>query len=82
MTPFPKGVRAKEASLMCWVAKGIPIIVIAHKMAKIIWVIEIQIPPMRIQIIFIKVGRHPVEDSLLTTFLPKGMSPRRAILKH
>jgi hypothetical protein len=46
------------------------------------WEIAIQIPPHRIQIIFAKVCKHPPDELLYTTFLPKGHNMNSASLKH
>jgi len=63
MTSFPKGISEKAANFMCCFANGMPIIVIAHRIAKMRWVNAIQMPPIRIQIKFITVERHPVDFS-------------------
>jgi hypothetical protein len=67
---------------MCCFAKGIPMIVIAMMMAKIICVTAIQIPPTRIQIIFIIMERHPLADLVVTISFPNGTRPRMDNLMH
>jgi len=73
---LPKGVSAKPANLICWAANGIPIIVIANKMANTRWVKAIQKPPNINQKIFRNMLKQPPALSLGTTFCPKGANPK------
>jgi len=72
---------ATEASLRCWAANGIPIMVMASKRAKIRWVNAIHIPPSNIHKMFISVLTQPDARSLKIASLPKGQSAREASFK-
>ena len=82
LTSCPKGVKARAASLICCLAKGIPIMVMVNNRAKIICVRVIQMPPAKIQIIFMTVERQPGVEVLCSILLPKGTKPSRDNLKH
>jgi hypothetical protein len=79
-TRYPNGVSARPASLKCCRANGIPIIVMASKTPNIKCVAAIQIPPIRIQIIFIIVVRQPPFEGLGTTLWLKGHKASRPSL--
>ena len=69
---LPKGVKATPASLKCCMPNGIPIIVIHNSMPNTRWESEIQIPPIKIQIIFISTYRQPDDLAPACASLPKG----------
>lgn len=56
---LPKGVSAKEASLKCCLAKGMPIIVMANKTPNTMCDKLIHMPPIKNHNIFINVDKHP-----------------------
>ena len=68
---FPNGVNAKDASLKCCLANGIPTIVMPRRIPIRMCERLIQTPPIRIQIKFIKVD-NPEDFSWVSIFLPKG----------
>ena len=68
----PKGVSAKPASLKCCIPKGMPIMVIQKSTPKIAWVRKIHTPPIKNQIMFIKLERQPCADSLFVISAPNG----------
>lgn len=72
MISFPKGVNANPAILKCCLAKGMPMIVMANNTPKNIWVMDIQKPPIKIQMRFIMVERQPELLLLSLISVPKG----------
>lgn len=81
MISLPNGVKARDASLKCCMAKGIPIIVIPRIIPKIRWVRLIQIPPQMIQRILNKVLRQPLLYDACRVVRPNGQSARMASFK-
>ena len=51
------------AIFMCCLAKGMPMMVMAHRMAKTKWVSAIQMPPNTIQRMFMNVDKQPAGRS-------------------
>lgn len=80
MIVFPKGVNARDASLKCCFAKGIPTMVMPRRIPITMCERLIQTPPIRIQIKFIKVYK-PEDVSWFSIFFPKGHRANSASFK-
>jgi hypothetical protein len=68
-------------SLKCWRPKGIPIIVMQRIIPKMACVIAIHNPPVRSQIMFIIIYRHPEALECTLVSLPNGQIASEAILR-
>jgi len=75
-TSLPKGVKAREASLKCCFAQGIPMMEIPSRMPNNKCVRVITRPPQKNQRIFMNVVKQPVDCRELVTVLPKGHNAR------
>jgi LysM repeat protein len=80
-TCMPIGARAISASLMCWMPKGMPMIVMKQATAELRWPIASHQPASRNQITLptrpkgpVPKSLRPVSSRLLTASLPKGQN--------
>ena len=81
---LPNGESARSASLRCWIANGMPMMVTAYPAARVMWLAKIQMPATISQTMLAIRPRAPppaLERSCSMSF-PKGRRPRPAILKH
>jgi hypothetical protein len=78
---LPKGLKAIAVSLKCCMPKGIPIMVMQSNKPKTACVNAIQIPPVRSQITFIKIYRHPDDLSCTLVSRPNGQIASDAIFR-
>ena len=82
MTLRLKGMKDSSMSLMCWRAKGMPMIVIKSRPANMRCTNAVYSPPQSSQMMLQKSERQPVPPGLGTICLPNGHSTTPASLKH